>query len=83
MDGNPAWKGVNHSTIKEVTATDVSGKLLDTQVSETADLEINVDEIKNLVGKGELEVRLKGNSREYDLNVSASVDEVLKASGQE
>ena len=71
------------NTVKEVEATDVSGKLLDTQVSETADLEINVDEIKELVGKGDLEVRLKGNSREYDLNVSASVEEVLEALGQE
>ena len=70
------------NTVKEMEVSEVSGQLLDTQVTETADLEMNVEDIKDLLGKGDLEVRLKGNSREYDLDVSAGAEDILEAVGQ-
>ena len=70
------------NTVKEFDVTDISGELLGTEVAEAADLEVDVKELKELLDKGDLEVRLKGNSREYDLNVSAGIEDLLTTLGQ-
>ena len=36
---------------------------------------------KDLLDKGDLEARLKGNSREYDLNITANIEDLLTAIG--
>ena len=70
------------NAVREIEAAAVKGALTGTEVTETADLLIPVEKLKDLTGDGELEVRLRGNSREYDLAVSAAVADVLEAIGE-
>ena len=57
----------------------LSGKLTGTQVEEIAEVPVSTEDLKALEGDMDktLEVRVKGNSRTYDLEVTAGVQELV------
>ena len=63
----------------------LSGALTGTQVEETAEIPVSLESLEKLTGSEDapLEIRVKGNSRTYDLEVKAGVQELVEAVGQE
>ena len=73
------------NAVCELGEAELSGALTGTQVEETAEIPVSPESLEKLTGGEDtpLEIRVKGNSRTYDLDVKAGVQELVEAVGQE
>ena len=73
------------NAVCELGDAELSGALTGTQVEETAEIPVSPESLEKLTGSEDapLEIRVKGNSRTYDLDVKAGVEELVEAVGQE
>ena len=73
------------NAVCELGEAELSGALTGTQVEETAEIPVSPESLEKLTGSEDapLEIRVKGNSRTYDLEVKAGVEELVEAVGQE
>ena len=73
------------NAVCELGDAELSGALSGTQVEETAEIPVSPESLEKLAGSEDapLEIRVKGNSRTYDLDVKAGVEELVEAVGQE
>ena len=73
------------NAVCELGDAELSGALTGTQVEETAEIPVSPESLEKLTGGEDtpLEIRVKGNSRTYDLDVKAGVEELVEAVGQE
>lgn len=76
----PYVKGVilkSGNTVCELTDAVLTGKLSGTQVEEEADIPVSEEALENLLNSEDstLEIRLKGNSRTYDIPPSVEMQE--------
>lgn len=67
------------NAVCELGDAELSGALSGTQVEETAEIPVSPESLEKLTGSEDapLEIRVKGNSRTYDLDVKAGVEELL------
>ena len=67
------------NAVCELGDVELSGALTGTQVEETAEIPVSPESLEKLTGSEDapLEIRVKGNSRTYDLDVKAGVEELL------
>ena len=73
------------NAVCELGDAELSGALTGTQVEETAEIPVSPESLEKLTGSEDapLEIRVKGNSRTYDLEATAGVEELVEAVGQE